>query len=104
MSLVMSFVIWTVAGGLAGWLAGRSEQHPAAVRLYVMVGIAGAILGGFLWLPAFFEAQPGSTYVFFFDFLTFNLFAALFGSTAGFWVVHIMDLVRDRRSNISSQN
>ena len=84
MSFVMSFVIWTVTGGLAGWLAGRCERHPAAVR---------SILGGFLWFPAF-EAQPGSILIFIFDFLTFNLFAALFGSTAGFWVVH---LVRERR-------
>ena len=93
MSFVMSFVIWTVTGGLVGWLAGRCERHPAAVRSYRMAGLVGAILGGFLWFPAF-EAQPGSILIFIFDFLTFHLFAALFGSTAGFWVVH---WVRERR-------
>src|SRR4051794_28689077 len=95
MNLGTSFVIWTVTGGLAGWLAGRCERHPAAVRSYRLAGIVGAILGGFLWFPAF-EVQPGniSILILIFDFLTFNLFAALFGSTAGFWVVH---LVRERR-------
>ncbi len=94
MSFAMSFVIWTVTGGLAGWLAGRCE-HPSAVRSYGIAGLVGAILGGFLWFPAF-EVQPGgiSILILIFNFLTFNLFAALFGCTAGFWVVH---LVHERR-------
>jgi len=91
----MNFVIWTVAGGLFGWRVGR--WHPAASggsalggALGSALGILGAEIGGLLWFPAF-KVQPGN-YVF--DFLVFNVFAALCGAAPLLWVA---DLVRDRR-------
>jgi uncharacterized membrane protein YeaQ/YmgE (transglycosylase-associated protein family) len=90
MSFVMGFVVWTAAGLVAGWLAGRSERRPAAMRLYVVMGIAGAIAGGLLW-SRWFKVQPGSTQlIYLFDFLSFHIFAALFGSTAGFWGLELV--------------
>jgi uncharacterized membrane protein YeaQ/YmgE (transglycosylase-associated protein family) len=92
MNLLTSFVIWTVAAGLFGWLIGPREQYPA-VRANVLIGILGGVIGGCLWFPFFFETQPG-IYSFVFDFLTFNLFAALCGAAPLLWVAHS---VRDRR-------
>ncbi|HEX7259613.1 MAG TPA: GlsB/YeaQ/YmgE family stress response membrane protein [Candidatus Saccharimonadia bacterium] len=46
----MSIVAWIVFGGLAGWIASiimRTDQEQGAVG-NVIVGIIGAILGGYL--------------------------------------------------------
>jgi uncharacterized membrane protein YeaQ/YmgE (transglycosylase-associated protein family) len=95
----MSFVIWIVVGGLVGWLAGRYEDEKA-VPTYLTIGIVGAITGGLLWSPWFWVSKEGlgSIPIFIFEFSTFHIFAAVFGSTAGFWAVHIVHLIRDRRS------
>jgi uncharacterized membrane protein YeaQ/YmgE (transglycosylase-associated protein family) len=63
MSSPISFVVWIVTGSLVGWLAGRSGRPPA-VPEYTVTGIVGAILGGLLWAPFFFEAQAQNIYVF----------------------------------------
>ena len=51
----MAFIIWLVAGGLIGWLAGLVMQNEAqrAVLLNVVVGVVGAMLGGWLIAPLF---------------------------------------------------
>ena len=49
----MNFLIWIVVGGIMGWLASMlmhtdAEQGPV---LNVVVGIIGAVLGGWLIAP-----------------------------------------------------
>ncbi len=49
----MNFLIWIVVGGIIGWLASMlmhtdAEQGPF---LNVVVGIVGAVLGGWLIAP-----------------------------------------------------
>lgn len=47
---LLSIVAWIVFGGLAGWIASiimRTDQEQGAVG-NVIVGIIGAILGGYL--------------------------------------------------------
>jgi hypothetical protein len=68
------------------------------VPTYVTLGIVGAIAGGLLWLPWFSVSKAGmaSISIFVFEFLTFHVFASLFGADIFFLVLHYV--------RISSQN
>ena len=49
----MNFIIWLVIGGIIGWLASMVMKTDAqqGVVLNVVVGIVGALLGGWLISP-----------------------------------------------------
>jgi uncharacterized membrane protein YeaQ/YmgE (transglycosylase-associated protein family) len=49
----MNFIIWLVIGGIIGWLASMVMRTDAqqGVILNVVVGIVGAMLGGWLLSP-----------------------------------------------------
>ena len=49
----MNFIIWLVVGGIIGWLASMVMRTDAqqGVILNVVVGIIGAMLGGWLISP-----------------------------------------------------
>ena len=49
----MNFIIWLVVGGIIGWLASMVMKTDAqqGVILNVVVGIIGAMLGGWLIAP-----------------------------------------------------
>ena len=49
----MNFIIWLVVGGLIGWVASMIMKTDAqqGVILNVVVGIVGAMLGGWLISP-----------------------------------------------------
>lgn len=49
----MNFIIWLVIGGLIGWVASMIMKTDAqqGVLLNVVVGIVGALLGGWLISP-----------------------------------------------------
>jgi uncharacterized membrane protein YeaQ/YmgE (transglycosylase-associated protein family) len=51
----MSFIIWLVIGGLVGWLASVVMKTDAqqGIILNIVVGIIGALLGGWLLGPLF---------------------------------------------------
>jgi uncharacterized membrane protein YeaQ/YmgE (transglycosylase-associated protein family) len=51
----MSFIIWLVIGGLVGWLASVVMKTDAqqGIVLNIVVGIIGALLGGWLLSPLF---------------------------------------------------
>lgn len=51
----MNFLIWLVVGGVIGWLASMVMKTDAqqGVFLNVVVGIVGAMLGGWLLSPLF---------------------------------------------------
>ncbi len=51
----MNFIIWIVIGGILGWLASLVMKTDAqqGVFLNVVVGIVGALLGGWLLSPLF---------------------------------------------------
>ena len=51
----MNIIIWLVVGGLIGWVASMLMRTDAqqGVLLNVVVGIVGALLGGFLLAPLF---------------------------------------------------
>jgi uncharacterized membrane protein YeaQ/YmgE (transglycosylase-associated protein family) len=51
----MNFIIWIVVGGILGWLASMVMRTDAqqGLLLNVIVGIVGALLGGWLLAPLF---------------------------------------------------
>jgi uncharacterized membrane protein YeaQ/YmgE (transglycosylase-associated protein family) len=51
----MNFIIWIVIGGIIGWLASLVMKTDAQQGLFlnVVVGIVGALLGGWLLSPLF---------------------------------------------------
>ena len=51
----MNFIIWLVVGGLIGWVASMIMKTDAqqGVILNVVVGIVGAMLGGWFLAPMF---------------------------------------------------
>ncbi|MEO6352542.1 MAG: GlsB/YeaQ/YmgE family stress response membrane protein [Burkholderiaceae bacterium] len=51
----MNFIIWIVIGGVIGWLASIVMKTNAQQGLFlnIVVGIVGALLGGWLLSPLF---------------------------------------------------
>jgi len=51
----MNFIIWIIVGGILGWLASLVMRTDAqqGLLLNVVVGIVGALLGGWLLAPLF---------------------------------------------------
>lgn len=51
----MNFIIWIIVGGILGWLASLVMKTDAqqGIFLNVVVGIIGALLGGWLLAPLF---------------------------------------------------
>jgi uncharacterized membrane protein YeaQ/YmgE (transglycosylase-associated protein family) len=49
----MNFIIWLIVGGLIGWVASMIMKTDAqqGIVLNVVVGVAGAMLGGWLISP-----------------------------------------------------
>ena len=49
----MNFIVWLVVGGLIGWLASLAMRTDAqqGIGLNIIVGIVGALLGGWLISP-----------------------------------------------------
>jgi len=47
----MNIIIWLVAGGLIGWAASAVMRTREGLFLNVVIGIAGAVLGGWLLSP-----------------------------------------------------
>ena len=50
---IMGIIIWLIVGGIVGWLASIIMKRDAqqGIILNIVVGIVGALLGGFLLTP-----------------------------------------------------
>lgn len=52
---MINFIIWIIVGGILGWIASmimRTDAQQGAL-LNIIVGIVGALLGGWLLAPLF---------------------------------------------------
>jgi uncharacterized membrane protein YeaQ/YmgE (transglycosylase-associated protein family) len=51
----MNFIIWIIIGGIMGWLASLVMKTDAQQGMFlnVVVGVVGALLGGWLLSPLF---------------------------------------------------
>ena len=59
----MFILSWIIVGLLAGWVTGRMMRWSALGWLRdISIGIAGAIIGGFIMRGLGFSAQGGSFY------------------------------------------
>ena len=73
----MNFIIWLVIGGLIGWVASMIMRTDAqqGVFLNVVVGIVGAMLGGWLISPLLGAGTINQN-----DFSLGGLFVSLLGA------------------------
>ena len=51
----MSIIVWIIIGGLAGWVAGMIMKEQGSLVKNIIVGIVGALIGGFIM--RFFGAE-----------------------------------------------
>jgi uncharacterized membrane protein YeaQ/YmgE (transglycosylase-associated protein family) len=51
MDRAMNILIWLIMGGIIGWLASVIMRMQESVLLNIVVGIVGALIGGWLISP-----------------------------------------------------
>jgi uncharacterized membrane protein YeaQ/YmgE (transglycosylase-associated protein family) len=87
----MNLIIWLVVGGLVGWVASMMMRTDAqqGILLNIVVGIIGALLGGWLLAPLFGTGTINSN-----DFSVAGLLVSLLGSVI---LLAIVNLVRRGR-------
>ena len=73
----MNFIIWVVIGGILGWVASMIMHTNAqqGLILNIVVGIVGALLGGWLLAPLFGTATINQN-----DFSLSSLLISLVGA------------------------
>ncbi len=69
---VMGWLAWIIVGAVAGWLASNIMHSRLSLLGDIVVGIVGAVVGGFLFSLA---AAPGVT-----GFNIWSLFVAFVGA------------------------
>jgi uncharacterized membrane protein YeaQ/YmgE (transglycosylase-associated protein family) len=84
----MNFILWLVIGGVLGWIASMNMKTDAqqGVILNVVVGIVGALLGGWLLSPLLGAGTINSN-----DFSLAGLAVSLLGAVI---LLAIVNLVR----------
>jgi uncharacterized membrane protein YeaQ/YmgE (transglycosylase-associated protein family) len=84
----MNFIIWLVVGGLIGWIASMIMKTDAqqGMLLNVVVGIIGAMLGGWFLAPMFGTGTINNN-----DFSVAGLGVSLLGAVI---LLAIVNLVR----------
>jgi uncharacterized membrane protein YeaQ/YmgE (transglycosylase-associated protein family) len=87
----MNFIIWLVVGGLIGWVASLIMRTDAqqGLLLNIVVGIIGALLGGWLISPLIGEGTINSG-----DFSLGGLVVSLLGAVI---LLAIVNLFRRKR-------
>ena len=89
----MNIVIWLVVGGLIGWLASRIMNTDAqeGIVLNVIVGIIGAVVGGFLVGPLLGQGTINTN-----DFSPMGLVVSLIGAVVLLAIVNLFSRGRMR--------
>ncbi|MBC7860334.1 MAG: GlsB/YeaQ/YmgE family stress response membrane protein [Burkholderiaceae bacterium] len=84
----MNFIIWIVIGGILGWLASIVMKTDAqqGIFLNIVVGIIGALLGGWLLSPLFGTGTINTD-----DFSLLSLLVSFLGAVI---LLAIVNLVR----------
>ena len=83
----MNFLIWIVIGGILGWLASLLMKTDAqqGMILNVVVGVVGALLGGWLLAPLFGTGTINQN-----DFSIGSLLVSLLGAVVLLAVVNLL--------------
>lgn len=84
----MNFIIWIVVGGILGWIASMIMKTDAQQGMFlnIVVGIVGALLGGWLLAPLFGTGTINQS-----DFSIGSLLVSLLGAIV---LLAIVNLVR----------
>lgn len=87
----MNLIIWLVVGGIIGWVASLIMRTDAqqGIFLNVVVGIVGALLGGWLLSPLFGTPTINQN-----DFSLSGLLVSLLGAII---LLAIVNLIRRRQ-------
>ncbi len=87
----VGLVAYIIIGGIAGWIASKFMGTDAqmGILLNIVVGVVGALIGGFI-LRAFGVDVAGGGY-------WFTFFVALFGAVILLFVVKLVTRGRARR-------
>ncbi|HEX8883658.1 MAG TPA: GlsB/YeaQ/YmgE family stress response membrane protein [Noviherbaspirillum sp.] len=82
----MNFIIWLVVGGIIGWLASIVMRTDAQQGMFlnIVVGIIGAMLGGFLLAPMFGTGTINQN-----DFSLSSLFISFLGAVVLLMIVNL---------------
>jgi uncharacterized membrane protein YeaQ/YmgE (transglycosylase-associated protein family) len=82
----MNFIIWLVVGGLIGWVASMVMKTDAqqGMILNIVVGIVGAMLGGWFLAPMFGTGTINSN-----DFSLAGLGVSLLGAIVLLAIVNV---------------
>lgn len=78
--ITMSIIAWIIVGGVAGWLASLVMKTDASqgMLMNIIVGIAGAFIGGFVFSLLGFGGLTG--------FSLYSLLVATVGSIILLWI------------------
>jgi uncharacterized membrane protein YeaQ/YmgE (transglycosylase-associated protein family) len=75
----VGWIGYIIIGGIAGWIAGKIVKGGGSgILMNIVIGIVGALIGGFL-LSFFVDTAAGGFW--------FTLFTAILGSVILLWVV-----------------
>jgi uncharacterized membrane protein YeaQ/YmgE (transglycosylase-associated protein family) len=86
LEIKMNFIIWIVVGGLLGWVASMIMRTDAQQGMFlnVVVGIIGALLGGWLLAPLFGTGTINQN-----DFSISSLLVSLLGAVVLLAIVNL---------------
>lgn len=89
----MNFIIWIVIGGVIGWLASLVMKTDAqqGIFLNVVVGIIGALLGGWLLAPLLGTGTINQN-----DFSIASMFVSFLGALVLLMIVNLLRRGRAR--------
>lgn len=78
----MGLITMIILGGLAGWIASLITRSSTGILMDIILGIVGAIAGGFLMS---FFGQPGIT-----GFNVYSLIVAVVGAVILIWIGRLL--------------
>ncbi len=80
----MSFLIWVLLGGLAGWLASiiMKTNDQQGIIMDVILGMIGGLVGGFLMNLVGFSGVTG--------FNIYSLLVSVLGAVALIWLGRVV--------------
>jgi uncharacterized membrane protein YeaQ/YmgE (transglycosylase-associated protein family) len=81
----MGILLWIIFGALAGWIASMIMKTEAGTMMDIIMGIVGAVVGGFLMNLI---GQSGVT--------GFNLYSLIVAIIGAIVVIYIGRMVRNR--------
>jgi uncharacterized membrane protein YeaQ/YmgE (transglycosylase-associated protein family) len=75
-------IAYIIIGGIAGWIAGKIVRGGGAgILMNIVIGVIGALIGGFL-LSFFVDTAAGGWW--------FTLFTAILGSVILLWIARLV--------------